>query len=451
MNMSVANKKEPLILLLGDVAFFFLALWLTLIFRYGNIPNSALWSSHLVPFSLLFAIWVLVFFIAGLYEKHTLILKSRLPAIILRAQVVNSGIAVLFFYLVPYFAITPKTNLFIDLLFSFLLVYTWRVYGISFLGVRKREKALLIGSGEEMKELLREVNENSRYSLFFVSSLDLDEFDAIDFRDEVVKRIYAEGISTVVIDLRNEKVGPILPHLYNLIFSGVRFIDKYKVYEDIFDRVPLSLVNYNWFLENISSSSHLVYDLLKRVMDISIALVLGVLSFFVYPFVYMAIKLDDGGDVFITQERVGRDNKKVRIVKFRTMSGSDSGERVLSSALTVTRVGAFLRKTRIDELPQLWNVIRGDLSLIGPRPELPALANEYTKEIPYYGVRHIIKPGLSGWAQIYHDAHPHHGTNVEETKRKLSYDLYYVKNRSFLLDIKIALLTVKTLLSRSGV
>lgn len=116
----------------------------------------------------------------------------------------------------------------------------------------------------------------------------------------------------------------------------------------------------------------------------------------------------------------------------------------------VTRFGAFLRKSRLDEFPQLWNVIRGDLSLIGPRPEIPSLVKEYEDQIPYYDIRHLIKPGLSGWAQLYHDNHPHHASDVQETKVKLSYDLYYIKNRSVLLDFKIALKTLKKLASRAG-
>jgi len=203
--MSISNKKEALVLFLGDMGFFLIALWLTLLIRYGNTLDDMLWMGHFVPFSFLFAIWALVFFIAGLYEKHTLILRGRLPSIILRAQIINSGIAVLFFYFIPYFGITPKTNLFIDLFLSFGLIYFWRVYFFSFLGFKKREKALLIGSGEEMKELKKEVNENPRYALIFISSLNLDSIDNIDFRNEVLNRIYSENISTVVIDLRNEK------------------------------------------------------------------------------------------------------------------------------------------------------------------------------------------------------------------------------------------------------
>lgn len=443
MKTGISNRKEAFVLLTGDIIFFLIALWFTLFVRYFGVPSMELWVSHITPFSIVFVMWIFVFFIAGLYEKHTLMFKSRLPSIILRTLIVNSVIAVLFFYLIPYFGITPKTNLFIDLVFSFGFIYFWRVYLISFFGFKKHEKALLIGSGKEMKELKEEVNQNTRYRMKFISSVDLDKLESIDFQEEIISKIYSEGVSTIVVDLRNEKVNPILPNLYNLIFSGVQFIDKYRVYEDIFDRVPLSLVNYNWFLENISSSSHLVYDFLKRTMDISVSVVLGALSIFVYPFVYIAIKIDDAGDVFFEQNRIGSGGKVIKIIKFRTMSPGDTSR--------VTKIGNILRKTRIDELPQLWNVLKGDISLVGPRPELPDLVELYEKEIPYYSVRHLIKPGLSGWAQIHQQKPPKFNVGYDETKIKLSYDLYYIKGRSFILDIKIALQTIKTILSRSGI
>ncbi|MBX4215891.1 sugar transferase, partial [Candidatus Parcubacteria bacterium] len=317
--------------------------------------------------------------------------------------------------------------------------------------LRKKETAILIGAGEEMRELKDEVNGNQRYNLRFISSIDLDQIEGIDFKQEILDRVYAEDVSVVVIDIKNERIEPILPHLYNLIFKNVRFIDLYKVYEEIFDRIPLSLVRYNWFLENVSASRHALYDFAKRAMDVTIALVLGVLSLVLYPFVMLAILLDDKGPIFIRQERVGKNGRPITIVKFRSMSGVDQGDEALRSAQTVTRVGKFLRKSRIDELPQLWNVLAGDISLIGPRPELPSLVRHYSDAIPYYHIRHVLEPGLSGWAQLYHQTHPHHGADVEETRNKLSYDLYYIKNRSFVLDLNIALKTVKTLLLRAGI
>lgn len=446
------NKKEPLILLVGDLFFFILSLWLSLFLRNLTVPSEELFLIHLVPFGFIFIVWVLVFYIAGLYENHTLILKSKLPGVLFNTQLANSIIAIVFFYLIPFFGITPKTILFIDLFVSFFAVLSWRMYGYFFIGANKKDQALLIGSGEEMKELYQEVNQNPLYNLNFISTIDLNKIESDSFWDEIVSRVYAENVSIVAIDLANERVSPVLPHLYNLIFSRVRFIDMHKIYEDIFRRVPLSLLKYNWFIENISNSPRVTYDALKRIMDIILSVILFVATLPFDIFAFIAIKLEDGGPGFIVQERMGKNNKIIKIIKFRTMTTNDKGIYTEETAKMnkVTKVGNFLRVSRIDEFPQFWNVLVGDLSLVGPRPELPALVTLYKKEIPYYNIRHLIKPGLSGWAQIYHENHPHHGEAVDATKEKLSYDLYYIKNRSFLLDLKIALQTIRALLSRAG-
>lgn len=449
--MSLLNRKEPLILFGGDLCSFIVALWLSLLVRNLEVPSKELFLEHLAPFSLLFVVWVFVFYIAGLYAKHTTILKSRLPGTLASAQLVNSGLAVVFFYLIPFFGITPKTVLFIYLLVSFALTLLWRVRGYLLLSRGEANRAVLVSSGKEMKELLEEVNSNPIYNIKFVFSVDLGRADEKGFWDEIVPRIYSENISVAVIDFSNKSIDPVLPHFYNLMFSKINFVDMHKVYEEIFDRIPLSLLKYDWFLENISTSSRDGYHILKRLMDIAISLPLFIVSLAFYPLVFLAIKLEDGGPIFIRQDRVGGGNRLVKIIKFRSMTANDDGHYDGgSSTLKVTKVGAFLRKSRLDEFPQLWNVVSGDLSLIGPRPELPSLVKHYSREIPYYGVRHLIKPGLSGWAQILHDGHPHHGVDISETAKKLSYDLYYIKNRSFLLDIKIALRTLKTLLSVAG-
>jgi len=436
------------VLFLGDVALFVFALWVALTLRNFMGDTQQFFSVHIVPFSMLFAVWVLVFYIASLYEPHTVVLKSRIPAIILNAQAVNSAIAVLFFYLIPSFGITPKIVLFLDLIISFLFISAWRIFGTQFLGFRRKEKAALFGSGEEMHDLYRVVNENPLYPLRFVTAVDLQKVDGIDFDREVLERILGEGVSMIVVDSRNVHITSILPRLYNLIFSHIRFIDHYRIYEDIFDKVPLSLIGYSWFLENVSSRAHFGFDLLKRWMDILLAFILFIPSLILYPFVFLAIKLDDGGPIFYIPERVGEGNRLIHIYKFRTMTTMDDGKRLADNKDRITRVGNILRKSRIDELPQLWNVFRGDLSLIGPRPEFPALVAQYQEAIPYYNMRHLVKPGLSGWAQVHHDKPPQ---TIEETKDKLAYDLYYLKNRSLALDIKIALKTIKTLLSRTGI
>lgn len=450
--MITLHRKETLLLFTGDLFFFMLSLWITLFLRYTAVPSKEIFVSHVIPFSILFVLWFLTFFIAGLYEKHTTIFKNKLPTIILNAQIANSLIAAAFFYFVPLFGINPKTNLFIYVIVSFVLILVWRLYAVNLLGFRKRERAVLIGSGDEMRELKEEVNNNSRYSIKFVSSIDVNKLDGVDFQNEVLNTIHSEGINSIVVDMNNEKIEPILPKLYNLIFSKVKFIEMHKVYEEIFDRTPLSIINYDWFLENISFSSHVAYDFLKRLMDLTASLVLGTVSLVLYPFVIVAIKMEDGGPVFFIHERIGQNNRIIKIIKFRSMSAHRKSDPTSSNEeRRVMRVGSFLRKTRIDELPQLWNVIVGDISLVGPRPELPELVNVYEKEISYYNVRHLIKPGLSGWAQIHPEKPPKFGLAHDETKVKLSYDLYYIKNRSLMLDLKIALKTIKTLFMRSGI
>lgn len=444
-HMTIGSNRESIILFLGDLASLAAAFWLALVVRAIEIPSFetlGMYASSLVPLSLL---WMFTFFIAGLYEKHALVFEKKLPGTILNAQIANSIIAVIFFYLfTPYLGIAPKTILVLYLVISTVLIVLWRLLGPALFGIKRQEAAILIGSGEEMRTLKDEVNINRRYNLNFVSSVDLSHIEGIDFKTEIINRIYSEKITSVVIDLRNEKAEAILPALYNLIFSGVRFHDMHKVYEEVFERIPLSLVRYSWFLENISSSSHAGYDLLKRIMDVVVAFILGVLSLPLYPFAALAIKLDDHKKVFIFQDRMGKNNTVIKIIKFRSMARNADGDNA------VTRVGRFLRATRIDELPQLWNVVKGDLSLVGPRPELPDLVKVYEKEIPYYKMRHLVTPGLSGWGQIRDYDVPRGTADVDKTRTKLSYDLYYIKNRSFMLDLTIALKTVKTLLSRSG-
>ncbi|MEK7568600.1 MAG: exopolysaccharide biosynthesis polyprenyl glycosylphosphotransferase [Patescibacteria group bacterium] len=450
--MTIGSKKELIILFLGDLISLALAFWLALAVRAFTVPSYFTLSAYAVSLVPLSILWIFTFFIAGLYEKHAIVFEKKLPGTILNAQIANSIIAVIFFYFfAPYFSVTPKTVLVLYLVISTALIVLWRFLGLAFFGIKRQENAILIGSGEEMRVLLDEVNANKRYNLKFVSSVDLDHIEGIDIQQEIVSRVYAEGISSVVIDLKSEKATMILPVLYNLIFSNVRFFDMHKVYEEVFSRAPLSLIGYSWFLENISQSAHIGYDSLKKLMDITIGAVIGIVSLALYPIVIVAIKLEDGGEIFSFQKRVGQNNKIINIAKFRTMKIANDDAAWSKVENKVTKVGAFLRKTRIDELPQLWNVLKGDISLIGPRPEFERAVKEYSEKIPYYNTRHIIKPGLSGWAQLYHERHPHHGLDIEETRNKLSYDLYYIKNRSFVLDLEIALKTIRTLLSRTGV
>lgn len=449
MHLNRLNKIEAGILLCGDVLILYGSLFVSLFLRRLELPTRAVWESHIAPFGILILVWVLSFFIAGLYEKQTRVFKQRVLETVLKTQAINSVIGVLFFYFIPFFGITPKTTLFLYIGVSFGLIVLWRRVIVSLIGVRGHDTVMVIGTGSEMYELVEELHHNSRHGLVVSVSLDIATADDATIRKTI--EAHLSDVDAIIIDTNHERIVPILPYLYGELFAGVRFIAMHKVYEQLFDRIPLSLITYNWFLENISNTRKIAYEGLKRLMDICIALPLLILACLSYPLVWLAITLDDGGTVFIRQERVGKNNKLIRIIKVRSMAHNSKDEQLLKdTGNVITRVGAFLRKTRIDELPQLWNVLIGDISLIGPRPEFPALVTRYEEEVPFYTMRHLVKPGLSGWAQMYHDEHPHHGVDVNQTRVKLSYDLYYIKNRSFFLDLKIALRTIDVLLSRKG-
>lgn len=446
------RTRELFILVLGDIICFTVALWLTLTLRYLEWPSSERLDEHFGPFLILSSLWVVTFYIAGLYDKHTTLLKNVLLSRIINTQVVNVVLAGFFFILLP-FGITPKTNLVIYLFASIALVMAWRLYLFNYFSPKRKHKAILIADGQEAIDLADEINNNDRYNYSFVRII--DERAALhtpDFEAKLLELIDREKVEMIVANPHGEHIGRVLPVIFDLAFLKFRltFLDFHQLYENTFDRIPSSSLSYEWFLNHVSQTENPVYDAVKRIIDAVGALVLLIPSLLIYPFVFLAIKLQDGGDIFYRTERVGQFNEPIKILKFRTMTGADVGAAALHSQLRVTRVGRFLRKTRLDELPQLWNVLRGDLSFIGPRPEMPALVSKYAEDIPYYNMRHFLKPGLSGWAQISHLDAPRQGVDLPRTEEKLSYDLHYLRHRSLLLDIEIMLKTLRILLMRSG-
>ena len=446
------RTRELFVLILGDVVCFTLALWLTLLVRYFEWPSAERLDAHFGPFVLLSSLWLLIFYIAGLYDKHTVLLKKLLLSRIIHTQVANIIIAAILFVLIP-FGIAPKTNLVIYLFISIGLITAWRLYGFNFFSPKRRHKAILIADGQEAIELADEINNNDRYNYSFVRII--DERAAVgvpDFEEKLLELVDKENVEIIVANPNGEHVSSIMPAIFSLAFLKFEctFLDFYRVYEDTFDRIPLSSLRHDWFITHISQSGRPVYEACKRMVDVVGAVVLFVPFALIFPLVAGAIKLGDGGPLFYVTERIGRFNRPIYIYKFRTKNGLDRGSDALSSTLVDTRVGSFLRRTRIDELPQIINVLKGDLSFIGPRPEMPALASEYDREIPYYNARHFIAPGLSGWAQINDTDAPRGGVDVEKTSRKLSYDLFYLKHRSLFLDIQIALKTFAALVMRTG-
>jgi lipopolysaccharide/colanic/teichoic acid biosynthesis glycosyltransferase len=304
-----------------------------------------------------------------------------------------------------------------------------------------------------MDELINELNTNTRYGLLVKHRFapeDVHVSGALEA--QILEFITTHGIGVIIVNTRDPYIETMTPIFYNLLFlhPGLIVLDALQLYESIFRKVPISMLEHTWFIEHITRNQPLMYNAYHRMFDIVVSLILGLLTLLITPFVVIAIKLDDGGPIFSFQRRVGKDNQPLELVKFRTMTVANDAGKWSERVNKVTRIGKFLRITRIDELPQLWNVLQGGYSLIGPRPEFPDAVAHYSAEIPYYNARHLITPGLSGWAQLNHQEHPHHGLDIEETRNKLSYDLYYLKNCSVWLDLEIGLRTIKTLLSAMG-
>lgn len=449
----VGKSRFASVLVIGDLVAFIFSLILTLAIRYNAIPGRALLYLHLKSFWILFVLFLIVQFSAGLYDKQAVAIRGNIFSLLVKTQIINILIGIAFFYFAPV-AIAPKANLFIFFIVSTCALFLWRGIMFPVFLSAKKQSAVLVGAGPDIQDLKDEINGSGRYAITFkaevVQTASIDEIVAA-----ISKAVKDLNAQIIVADLHDGKVEAAMPFLYSLIFNGVQVVDASRLYESVFDRIPLSMVGERWLVENSATAlgNRRVYDTMKRLLDIIAASIIGIISLIAYPFVYIAIKMDDKGPLFVEQERVGMNGKPIKMAKFRSMTADDGGKYSNGGKTVhkVTRIGKFIRLTRIDELPQLWSVIKGDQSLIGPRPELPPLVAIYEKEIPYYNARHLVKPGLSGWAQISHRAHPHHAVAVEDTRDKLSYDLYYVKNRSLALDLRIALQTLKSLFSKQGV
>jgi lipopolysaccharide/colanic/teichoic acid biosynthesis glycosyltransferase len=234
---------------------------------------------------------------------------------------------------------------------------------------------------------------------------------------------------------------------YRLLCSGSHVVDFTHLYEEVTGKIPSTLINEGWFVGSLRGFNRRGFELVKRLIDVTGAIALGIPTLLIFPLVALAIKAESAGPVIFRQKRVGRNGDIFDIVKFRTMASKPSGVQWAAEAESrITVLGRFLRKTRVDELPQLWNVLKGDMSFVGPRPEWTELYTELVRAIPFYDARTMVRPGLTGWAQINFG----YGASVEDDREKLQYDLYYIKHRSVGLDFSILLKTASTILRFEG-
>ena len=391
-----------------------------------------------------------------MYDLNKLRSNIKISTLFFYSVLSTFVISVFILYLIPS-DISPKLIMLYQGMSLYILGAFFHLFSYNILIIEKT-KAILLGSGVEFEELKETINGSPNYPIHFVNHMNLDTDDAFKMNghnshisgviNQLENILKDNNIQIIVSDARNAKVLPLLPYLYNLSSEGVLLYDMKRMYEEVFRRMPLASVGYFWYFENMGFNTK-AYEFVKRLLDLAICIPLTAIWLIIHPFAAFFIKREDGGDVFIKQKRLGAHGKYIYLYKYRTMTYSDSGKWVKEedNPNKITKIGYFLRKTRLDELPQLLSILKGEISLIGPRPDIIDLGERLTNEIPFYLIRYAIKPGLSGWAQIMQDKPPQ---TIEETRVRLQYDLYYIKNRSLILDLIIILRTIRTLLSRTG-
>ncbi len=324
-----------------------------------------------------------------------------------------------------------------------------------------RERLLLVGTGAAAVELARELYERRQeLGVEIVGFIDPDPArvgaavinpGVVGAIDDITSLVSSMSVDRVVVSLSDARGKLPMDRLLDMrLRAGVTFDHLTDVYEQYTGKIAVENLRPSWLIFSTGFRKTPVLLAIKRAMDIVGACLGLLLALPIMAVVALAVRLSSPGAILYEQERVGLNGRVFRIHKFRSMRADAEATTgaVWSTAndTRVTRVGRFIRLTRLDELPQLWNVLRGDMSLVGPRPERPEFVSQLTEEIPFYGQRHVVKPGLTGWAQIRYT----YGASVEDTIEKLQYDLYYIKNMSVALDAVIAIETLKIIILRRG-
>ncbi|MGC9031657.1 MAG: sugar transferase, partial [Minisyncoccia bacterium] len=345
-------------------------------------------------------------------------------------------IGLLFFYFNSYFKITPKTILIFNIFFFGLFFYGWRKLYLKIFSKSFKKRVAFLGEHKLNKIIEERIKTNPYLGLEIVLTLTKNQ----NFNYFIEKYKIENLILT--IDVSKDK--KLLKKLLNCLPYGVDFYNLPDLYEEIFHKIPIDYIDQKWFLENFSEGNKKIYDNIKRIIDIFLSLFFIILTFPLWLIFSILIKNEDKGPIFYKQKRVGKNGKIFELIKFRTMivNAEEKGAQwAEKDDKRITKIGKFLRKTHLDEIPQMLNILRGNISFVGPRPERPEFVEKLSKKIPYYNLRHIIKPGFTGWAQINFS----YARTIEDSKEKLEYDFYYIKNRSLILDLGIILKTFQLL------
>lgn len=450
-------SERRLYLRVLDIGFTVLGLYvLNVYFNFDyfdfSSPSCALWLSTLIIYLIIFG---------EIFEMYDLKVASD-KYLTLRSTVITVFFATLFYVFTPVISPILPTNRLQLVYFSMTLLFSVLLNRLFYIQLifspRFLKNILLIADSSQLEGLVSAIqNKSANRIVAVVSDSAMTDNDKIAFNavsdanlEEIVKE---EGINEIVISSNNHQF--ITPELNNqliLLFEkGIAIRSADNFIEEETHRISetkLTTDFYNYFTFSKSHQNNL-YVAFRRVLDVFFSLI-GILFFlFLIPFVFVGNLFANKGKLLYTQKRVGKRGKEFNIIKFRTMIANaeeNGAEWAKKNDSRVTAFGRILRKSRVDEIPQFVNVLKGDMSLIGPRPERPEFVSMLEAELPFYAIRHVVKPGLTGWAQVmYPYAH-----TVNDQHKKLMYDLYYIKERNLLMDLKIVIKTISTILFFRG-
>jgi len=452
------------ILLLGDILIAGAALFLALYFWAAGdawmqfslqfiIERPPFWY-FLLPF-----FWVIL--LIELYDIH----RASNP----RETLKGIGLALLIYalaYLLIYFTSEPNSlprrGVSFFIVFAALLTLLWRLLYIRlFTSPHLLRRVLIVGAGNAGQTLVEVIQKQEPPPFHVVGLVDDDPhkqgaqigaFTVLGGSWTLSEIVQERQITDLILAISGEMKGDMFRALLSAQERGVTLSNMPQVYEEILARVPIFLLEAEWIVRSFVEKTHTstLYHLSKTLTDFAGGLMGFLIMAFFFPFISLAIILESGFPIFFNQERLGRGGQSYKIIKFRTMERD--AERDGIARMTeenderVTKVGWFLRRTHLDELPQFINVLRGEMSLVGPRAERPQMVEHFQKEIPFYRARLLVKPGITGWAQINFG----YAGTVQETAVKLEYDLFYIEHRNFLMDISIILRTVGQVLGFKG-
>lgn len=332
-------------------------------------------------------------------------------------------------------------------LFGWRLGFTWLVQLPILV-----ERVYVLGTGERAQRVVLGLRQNPEIGVEIASWT--GKMEGAVTRESVAAHlmeiVHKQKVHRVIVAMPDRRGTIPMPELLQLRMQGVKIEEATSWLEKISGKIEVENLYPSWLVFGEGFRRSTAFKLVRRAVSIVISLIGLILALPLFPLIMLSIRLDSKGHVFYTQTRVGKAGRVFKVVKFRTMRQDAEAENGPQWAGNgdprVTRVGKFLRSSRLDEIPQLWCVLKGDMAFVGPRPERPEMIELFSKDIPYYGVRHMVRPGLTGWAQVMYK----YGSTVEDMREKLQYDLFYIKNASIGLDLLIMFLTVKTVVLRRG-